>query len=163
METFCWWTDSPRCTNQESWRTRYALTHVHCTAIRTTDRICAHRVHHGIIREAWLLWMTCDVMQWSTVQSQQCDKLSDSICWESWLNSTWQIRKHACWANWSSDNHAFTLLLLVMRGTVIENNIYFSNLLTLVEDHPVVLSPPSHLRSFPNHLLNYALHYVPLW
>ena len=31
-----------------------------------------------------------------------------------------------------------------MRGTVIENNIYFSNLLILVEDHPVVLSLPSH-------------------
>ena len=28
-------------------------------------------------------------------------------------------------------------------GTVIENNIYFSNLLILIEDHPVVLSPPS--------------------
>ena len=30
-----------------------------------------------------------------------------------------------------------------MRGTVIENNIYFSNLLILVEDHPVVLSLPA--------------------
>ena len=33
----------------------------------------------------------------------------------------------------------------VVWGTVIENNLYFSNLLILDEDHPVVLSPPSHL------------------
>jgi hypothetical protein len=33
-----------------------------------------------------------------------------------------------------------------MMGTVIENNLYFSNLLIIIEDHPVVLSLP-----FPNH------------
>jgi hypothetical protein len=27
-------------------------------------------------------------------------------------------------------------------GTVIENNLYFSNLLIIIEDHPVVLSLP---------------------
>jgi hypothetical protein len=29
-------------------------------------------------------------------------------------------------------------------GTVIENNLYFSNLLIIIEDHPVVLSLPFH-------------------
>jgi hypothetical protein len=31
-----------------------------------------------------------------------------------------------------------------MVGTVIENNLYFSNLLIIIEDHPVVLSLPFH-------------------
>ena len=41
------------------------------------------------------------------------------------------------WLNW------FVYWLFHWVMTVIENNIYFSNLLIIVEDHPVVLSHPS--------------------
>ena len=51
------------------------------------------------------------------------------------------IETHLCNNVFYAVNH-LDIHYDTMRGTVIENNIYFSNLLILVEDHPVVLSLP---------------------